>query len=189
MLSSGLWTFLSVYQTTGGKCQATTETVQGVIKMTVEIPRPWKLRPTQWGNLCLSEFNPHEWFQKHPFMILWWVCKPESIVFLVQPCNGFTNGARQLAPGPWKVIIKWPYGEELDFRSYGTILMFATGFGIAGQLPYIKALFEGCKRGEVVTRRIALFWQITIGEEVLLEHLNDWMDELLRRDTEYVCYI
>jgi NAD(P)H-flavin reductase len=119
-------------------------------------------------------------------VIIWWERKPDSIVFLVQPHNGFTKRVKRLTTGPWRAVIEGPYGTELDFGSYGTILMFATGFGIAGQLPYIKALFEGCKRGEVVTRRIALFWQINVGEEVLLECVKDWMDDLLRRDTEYV---
>jgi len=193
---AGLWmfgfvlrTFLSIYRTTGGKCQATIQTFQEVVKITVEIPRPWKFRSGQWVYLCLPGNSPHEWFQQHPFMITWWEKKPDSIVFLVQPHNGFTNRVRRLAAGPWKAIIEGPYGKELDFGSYGTILMFATGFGIAGQLPYIKALFEGCKRGEVVTRRISLFWQINGDEEVLLECVKDWMDELLRRDTGYVCYI
>jgi NAD(P)H-flavin reductase len=59
-----------------------------------------------------------------------------------------------------RAVIEGPYGEELKLDSYGTVLLFATGIGIAGQLPYIERLLEGYRNCEVKTRRIALFWEV-----------------------------
>jgi hypothetical protein len=39
-------------------------------------------------------------------------------------------------------------------------LLFATGIGIAGQLPYVKQLLENFHNYDVKARRIALFWQV-----------------------------
>src|SRR5438034_115156 len=58
-----------------------------------------------------------------------------------------------------KATIEGPYGNELNLGSYGTVLLFATGIGIAGQLPYVKQLLEGYHNCKVKTRRIALFWE------------------------------
>jgi predicted ferric reductase len=59
-----------------------------------------------------------------------------------------------------RAIVEGPYGKELQLDSYGTVLLFATGIGIAGQLPYITRLLEGYRNCEVKTRRIALFWEV-----------------------------
>jgi NAD(P)H-flavin reductase len=57
-------------------------------------------------------------------------------------------------------VIEGPYGKGLNLDSYGTVLLFATGIGIAGQLPFVAQLLEGYHNYEVKTRRIALFWQV-----------------------------
>jgi hypothetical protein len=53
-----------------------------------------------------------------------------------------------------------PYGLQHDFGSYGTLVMVATGDGIASMLPHIKVLLERNLNHDVCTRRIMLFWQI-----------------------------
>ena len=35
-------------------------------------------------------------------------------------------------------FIDGPYGVRHDFGEYGTVVMFASGIGIAGHIPYIK---------------------------------------------------
>ena len=59
-----------------------------------------------------------------------------------------------------RTIIEGPYGNELHLDSYGTVLLFATGIGIAGQLPYVTQLLEEYLECKVKTRRIALFWEV-----------------------------
>jgi NAD(P)H-flavin reductase len=56
-----------------------------------------------------------------------------------------------------RVVIKGPYRKELDFKSYGTVLLFTIGIGIAGQLLYITQLLKGYYNCEVKTQKITLF--------------------------------
>ena len=43
---------------------------------------------------------------------------------------------------------------------YQNIVMVASGFGIAAQLPYLKQLIYGYNTREVRARRVHLIWQI-----------------------------
>ena len=59
-----------------------------------------------------------------------------------------------------RAIVEGPYGKEIHLDEYGTVLLFATGIGIAGQLPYVKQLLENFHNYDAKARRIALFWQV-----------------------------
>jgi NAD(P)H-flavin reductase len=88
------------------------------------------------------------------------------VIFIVQKKGGFTKNLFLYAnsyPSDDSKMMAWvegPYGKELNLESYGTVLLFATGIGIAGQLPYVAQLLEGYHNCEVKTRRIALFWEL-----------------------------
>ena len=43
---------------------------------------------------------------------------------------------------------------------YESVLMIASGFGIAAQLPYLKRLIHGHNAREVRARQILLVWEI-----------------------------
>ncbi|KAB2099591.1 hypothetical protein AG0111_0g12058 [Alternaria gaisen] len=80
-----------------------------------------------------------------------------------------------------RAVVEGPYGNELPLDSYGTVLLFATGIGIAGQLPYVTQLLEGYLNCKVKTRRIALFWEVE--SERHTAWVADRMQELLKQDT------
>lgn len=50
----------------------------------------------------------------------------------------------------YRRLLKWPLMTNSTFAEYGTVLLFATDLGIAGQLPYIKQLLEGHKPCELL---------------------------------------
>jgi hypothetical protein len=58
------------------------------------------------------------------------------------------------------VIVEGPYGREIDLRPFGTVLLFATGIGIAAHIPYLRRLVELERHWDAMTKRIALFWEI-----------------------------
>lgn len=58
------------------------------------------------------------------------------------------------------VLFSGPHGKSVRMDKYENILMVATGFGIAGHLPYLKQLIHGYNAREVRARRIHLVWQI-----------------------------
>ena len=57
-------------------------------------------------------------------------------------------------------IISGPHGSGISVGDYGKVLMIATGFGIAAQLPYLKELVHGFNSYQVRTREIRLVWQL-----------------------------
>lgn len=60
-----------------------------------------------------------------------------------------------------RTIVEGPYGlSDLKLGSYGTVLMVATGLGIASQLPYIKHLLDAHHSRSVTTQKIKLFWEV-----------------------------
>ncbi|KAH8747607.1 hypothetical protein F5883DRAFT_368126, partial [Diaporthe sp. PMI_573] len=106
--------------------------------------------------------------QLHPYYIAWSYRKDDSdyIVLITEQRHGFT---KQLCshrsdepddPPKLAALVEGPYGRELGLSSYGTVLLFATGIGIAGQLSYVSQLFDQYGTRKSQTRRIVLYWQV-----------------------------
>lgn len=139
------------------------------------LPRPWKFQAGERINLTVP-LGLLSLFQTHPFVITWWEDHAGgnggSIFLLIRPRSGFTKKLEtHVEPGKqYSALIDGPYGPSpirlLGFPSqigdYGHIFMAATGVGIAAQIPYIKELIEGRKRGQVRTQRIVLVWQLEL---------------------------
>jgi hypothetical protein len=99
-------------------------------------------------------------------MVSWWYQYDKDhdvVVFITQRQRGFTQNlptSSSIQPTELKAIIEGPYGKEIHLDEYGTVLLFATGIGIAGQLPYMRQLLESFHNYDAKARRIALFWQV-----------------------------
>jgi hypothetical protein len=123
------------------------------------------------------------------------ISRPDTIVLIAQPRRGFTFDLgrnsqennlidlrkRRTSEKPssclcsgidksfrMKAIVEGPYGEELNLDLYGTVLLFATGVGIAGQIPYVRQLLDDNNRWNSKTRRITLFWEIESESECMI---------------------
>ena len=94
------------------------------------------------------------------------------MVFIVQKRKGFTKklflhtdnspiDSLGTSDSGMIVLVESPYRKELNLESYGTVLLFATDIGIAGQIPYVAQLLEGYHNCKVKTRRIALFCEFS----------------------------
>ncbi|RAO71498.1 uncharacterized protein BHQ10_007510 [Talaromyces amestolkiae] len=127
----------------------------------------------------------------HPFVITWWnnneSGEMESFTLLVKPRSGFTNRLKMLPSTRYRVWIDGPYGPDRDLGTpisdYGHIFMVATGIGIGAQIPYIKQLLEGYRRGVVRTQKIVLIWQMDL--EADYDDVQDWLQELVSEDSGY----
>lgn len=62
-------------------------------------------------------------------------------------------------PEGLKAIVEVLYGKDYSLDSFGTILLFATGIGVAGLLPFVKELMERYWRFKIKVRKIVLFWE------------------------------
>ena len=139
--------------------------VRDIVRVQVTLARPWKVRAGQYVYLWMPGVSLWSAFQSHPFMVCWWDQDSDArgthIYLLVKPASGFTRklmnhvGTRSL-----KAWIDGPYGEIHDLGNYGSVLMFASGIGIAAQVPYIKELLRGFQEYRVRTKSILLVWQL-----------------------------
>lgn len=168
--------------------------------VSINVSRHWKVRAGQYIYIWMPVAGI---FQSHPFSVIWW--DDELIWLLIQPRHGLTGKMQALSGGLWThyavnrsttarkydyrdngpyttVLVDGPYGHQQDLQPYGTVLIIATGIGIAAQLPYIKELLNGCYNGETKTRRISVFWE----KERKGDHdcIADWWDELLLLDRD-----
>jgi NAD(P)H-flavin reductase len=98
--------------------------------------------------------------QLHPFYISWWYHDSgyDYAVIILQKQKGFTDrvfshrGIGFKNGSALATVLEGPYGKELNQDLDGTVLLFATGIGIAGQLLYVIELLEGYNNYEVRTR-------------------------------------
>ena len=134
----------------------------GAVQVTIKAPRPWDVRAGEWIFLTIPAAGLTSAFQGHPFMIVWWERSGDGLMIslLVKPRRGFTRSLAGLTNRDLFAFIDGPYGPGPSLGEYGTVLMFATGIGIAGHVPYMKDLVRGYNSCEVRTRRIALIWHL-----------------------------
>jgi predicted ferric reductase len=78
------------------------------------------------------------------------------LVNLVKSRTGFTRELGRNVNKTLRAFVNGPFGIRHDFGNYGTVIMVATGIGIAG----LKELINGYNSYEVRTRRKLLIWQI-----------------------------
>jgi predicted ferric reductase len=133
-----------------------------ILQVDIAVPRAWKVRAGQYIFLSIPKFGIFRGLRGHPFMISWWNRDQNglTISLLVKSRMGFTAELDRNANKPLRAYIDGPYGARHDFSEYGTVIMFATGIGIAGHLLYIKDLITGYNSCLVKTKRILVIWQI-----------------------------
>lgn len=116
---------------------------------------------------------------------------------LIKPQAGFTHKLRRhIGATNLMTLIDGPYGRSESYSKYGNVVMFATGIGIAAQLPHIKELLRQCKNCQACTKTIHVVWQLdkestsaslisydcklnVLGDQ---DWVRDWMDLLLIED-------
>ena len=103
-------------------------------------------------------------------MVSWWENDEDNhyVALLVQVRSGFTKDLLfHAAANQPKLLalIEGSYGREIPLREYGTALLFATGIGIAGQLPYVKYILEEHRQGRAKTQKVVLLWELESGSE------------------------
>ena len=134
----------------------------GALKVAVNVPRPWHVKAGQYIFLSIPAAEITSVLQSHPFMIVWWERDMDglTIFLLMDPTRKFAKKLDGHQNKKLVSLIDGPYGLEHNFGEYGTVLMFATGLGVAGHMLYIRDLVSGYNSCDVSTRRIVLIWQV-----------------------------
>ena len=135
-------------------------------EVTLSVPRPFRLKPNQYIYLCVPGLTPGSFLEWHPFSVSWWSCndagQATSLSLLVKPQHGFTQRLMRCAQPEqgFYVAIDGPYGQGIDTSRYGTLILLATGIGIAAQMPLIKQTLAEYKAGRTSVRKICVIWQM-----------------------------
>lgn len=179
---------------------ATSGRIRDSLCVKITVPRPWKVRAGQYVYIWAPEVSFWSRFESHPFVISWWdddiQGRGSNIYLFVRPKSGFTRKLVRYEKDELKVWVDGPYGTTIDAADYGSVLMFASGIGIAAQVPYIKEIIREYKAFRARTKRILLVWEVDergesergpdrTGKLTELDDRDwtkDWFDELLNED-------
>ncbi|KAH7113188.1 putative cell surface metalloreductase [Dendryphion nanum] len=150
--------------------------VDDTVKIRLKLSRHLRVEPGQYICLWMPTMSFWSFLQSHPFTVTSWAeGKQDSLDLLIEPRGGFTLQPRL-------ALFTGPYGTSASVDRYETVVMVASGFGIAGQLPYLKKLIYGYNTCTTRTRRVHLVWQLeTIDIGIAAQsYLNDALtDDLL----------
>jgi predicted ferric reductase len=136
------------------------------VRVRITVSRPVEIKAGQYINLWIPSVS---WYilQSHPFVVTNWAeGKQDTLELFIQPRRGltrrlFSHGTLDTRDAiPRRAFFSGPHGTSIPVVEYETILMVATGFGIAAQLPYLRKLIHGYQTCKTRTRRVHLVWQL-----------------------------
>jgi len=135
------------------------------VRLQIKVSQPWRIHAGQYIYVWMPGVSFWSTFQSHPFMISWWDQdingKGTNIYLLVKPRSGFTRKLlSHIGALDMKTIIDGPYGAPTNIMEYGNVLMFASGIGIAAQVPHIKEVLRAFRESKARTKSILLIWQL-----------------------------
>ncbi|KAK8038371.1 cell surface metalloreductase [Apiospora phragmitis] len=132
----------------------------GAIRIQLRVSRSVKVDAGQYIGLWIPAVSLGSLFQVHPFMVTSWAeIEQDSLELFVQPRRGITSkllrGATLDAGGASSriALFSGPHGQGLPVWDFETVLLVATGFGIAAMLPYLRKLIRGynLSKGQLVS--------------------------------------
>ena len=126
--------------------------------------RSWRFRGGQFIYLRFTDLDKRSVFQNHPFYIAWWYKSDQGddvAVCVVEKRRGLTKQLFVVDQNVKKrVLIDGPYGRNLNPHRFNSILLFATGTGVAGLLSIVAEVFQNPDRSPVNLRQVVLFWEV-----------------------------
>lgn len=176
-------------------------------RVTVNMARPWAFGPGQHAYLYFPRIS---YWQSHPFSVAWseetdsfdgeklpmdrnevLSKRKTSMCFVIRARTGATSALyKKAAACPdgrllTSCFVEGPYGGTHNLQSYGTVMLFAGGVGVAQAVPHVRDLVIGYSNGTVAARKIILVWIIQSPEH--LEWIRPWMTEILSMDRRREC--
>ena len=151
-----------------GFARATITKCENSVLMHVALPFPLCVKAGQYVYVRLWSKSVGIWSfaQSHPFIVTSWSDSPQDTLdFFIEPRGGLTRKLLQRAgvrTDNCSATISGPYGTSFHAGKYAVVVLVASNFGIAAQLPYLSQLMHGYNSRKVRTRRVHLIWQLDI---------------------------
>lgn len=137
------------------------------IRVRLILPRPVKAMAGQYINLWLPSLGLLSWAQTHPLMITSWSRTEQGVLdLLVEPRGGLTKTLVCQAHATPKsnfsslALYSGPHGISECVDKYESVMLVASGAGIAAIIPYAKKLIHGYNTCTSHVRRVHLVWQV-----------------------------
>jgi hypothetical protein len=148
----------------------------GIIRVTLHLRRPVKVKPGQYINLWTLS-SPLSLIQRHPFTVISWSNLPQDqLELIIEPRQGLTKSFVSLVKyGSTTSIATFtgPHGRSVSVDQLDNVLLAATGSGIIALLPYFGRLIQNQHAYPSCTRRLHLVWQIEdLGETCSSSAIN-----------------
>ncbi|KAL9611402.1 MAG: hypothetical protein Q9167_003943 [Letrouitia subvulpina] len=156
-----------------GCCRAVVTRVDDAVRVNVRLSRPIAVRAGQYVNIWIPSISFWSFLQTHPFMIVSWTDgEPMYLDLLIEPKTGFTHRlfrsalrkslvnveAESFSASDFRILCySGPHGSGTRVGDFGTVLLIATGFGIAAQLPILTELIQGFNQCEIF--RITMYFE------------------------------
>jgi predicted ferric reductase len=159
------------------------ENIHNTLKVNVSLPRPWRIKPGQYVYLTTIRSGFFSILQRHPFMVTNSVSNEYDFEMRIHPAAGFTRrllGTSLDNKTYLRAFIEGPYGRGFDLSDYGTVVLFASGIGIVGQLPYIQNLVQDYRYSRIKTRDLLLVWLVE--KKTQRDLVWEIMTDVLRED-------
>ncbi|KAM3490540.1 hypothetical protein MY3957_006154 [Beauveria namnaoensis] len=143
---------------------------RGAVFIRVNLSRPVHVKAGQYINLwiCMPSQRFRSLFESHPFVVVSWSDRAVyELDLLIEPRSGFTRDLLRVSKTkvePYRALFSGPHGNSIPLGNYEVVLMIASGYGIAAQLPYLKQLIHGYNSRKARSRRVHLVWKLkTLG--------------------------
>jgi NAD(P)H-flavin reductase len=152
------------------------------VKIRLHLSRHISVKAGQYIELWIPTISFGSLLQSHPFTVTSWSeQKQQYLDLLIEPRKGWTRklldsgkeneellskrGNKEFASNlsglnSHLALFSGPHGISIQVADYETVLLVASGFGIASQLPYLRQLIYGYNACKTRSRRIHLVWQL-----------------------------
>jgi NAD(P)H-flavin reductase len=127
----------------------------------LRLSKPLMMDAGQYINLWIPSVSFWSFLQTHPFTVISWDAKgQDTLDLLIEPRRGLTRELLNHAKKGYTinplVMFSGPHGIKVPMGEYESVLMVASGFGIAAFVPHLKKLIYAYNIHAVRTRRIHL---------------------------------
>ncbi|KAE8130661.1 hypothetical protein BDV38DRAFT_289436 [Aspergillus pseudotamarii] len=171
--------------------------VVNAVHIRVLLPRPVKVEAGQYINLWMPSVSLCSWMQTHPLTVTSWSKdKQDTVELLVKPRSGFTADLLRYAPAAagssvsFPALFTGPHGVSEEASDYESILVLASGPGIAAAIPYLKKMIHSYNTCTSQVRRLHLVWQVESVDQMTpaLSLINNLLkDDIM--DDGYILHI
>jgi predicted ferric reductase len=135
------------------------------LEIQVTLGRPMKVKAGQYVYLWMPSVSLWSWMQTHPFMVTSWSSvEQDTLELFVNARQGLTRKLRDRAAlggaTSFLTFVGGPHGISKSVSQYESVLVVASGFGIAGVISHLRKLLHGYNTSRSRIRRVHLVWQL-----------------------------